>query len=215
MPAAPTTDRPPKVADRLEIALATDADREAIYRMRHATYAQELGQHAVNEAGRLTDPLDAFNVYLIAMLDGWLVGFISITPPGHGRYSIDKYVPRDELPFAFDDGLFELRILTVDPEHRGGPAAGLLMYAALRWVETHGATRIVIIGRSEVAGLYERVGMRRIGRTIRSGAVTYEVMTAAVAEVQAGLPAFAAVLRRLAPRIHWSLPIPFERASGP
>jgi GNAT superfamily N-acetyltransferase len=215
MTEALTTHGPRGDAARLEIALATDADREAIYRMRHATYAAELGQHAVNERGRLTDALDAFNTYVVATLTGALVGFISITPPGHDRYSIDKYVARDELPFAFDDGLFEIRILTVDPAHRGGPAAGLLMYAALRWVETHGATRIVIIGRSEVAGLYERVGMRRVGRTIRSGAVSFEVMTATLAEIRAGLPSFAAVLRRLSPRVRWSLPIPFERSPDP
>lgn len=182
--------------------------------MRHATYAEELGQHAVNEDGRLTDPLDGFNDYLVATLAGRLIGFVSVTPPGHASYSIDKYVPRGELPFAFDDGLFEIRLLTVDRAHRGGPVAGLLMYAALRWVEERGGTRIVIIGRTEVAGLYERVGLRRLGRTIRSGAVTYEVMTGSVAEIRQGLPAFAHLVRRLAPRIRWSVAIPFERPAG-
>ncbi len=214
MPDVSDPARPERPSDDLAISLASSAQREAIYRMRHATYAEELGQHAVNEDGRLTDSLDGFNHYLVATLAGRLIGFVSITPPGHASYSIDKYIPRDELPFVFDDGLFEIRILTVDRAHRGGPAAGLLMYAALRWVEDEGGTRIVIIGRTEVAGLYERVGMHRLGRTIRSGAVTYEVMTATVAEIRQGLPAFAHLVRRLAPRVRWSLAIPFERPSG-
>ena len=198
----------------LAISFASAGQREAIYRMRHATYAAELGQHAVNEAGRLTDPLDTFNHYLVATIDERLIGFVSITPPGHGRYSVDKYVHRDELPFSFDDGLFEVRILTVEPPYRGGPAAALLMYAAMRWVEEHGCTRVVIIGRSEVAGLYERVGMRRLGRSIRSGAVEYEVMTATLDEVGEVLPTFARLVRRLAPRVRWLLTIPFERRPG-
>lgn len=199
---------------RITVSFASAEQRDAIYRMRHAVYAAELGQHHTNVSGRLVDALDAFNHYLAASIDDRLVGFVSITPPGYGQYSIDKYVARSELPFAFDDGLFEIRILTVEVEHRGGPLAGLLMYAALRWVEDHGGTRVMIIGRTEVANLYERVGMRRLGRSFRSGAVTYELMTASVAELRDRLVRFSRVLRRLAPRVAWSITVPFERSVG-
>ena len=199
---------------RFEITFASAAQRESIYRMRHAIYASELGQHHVNTTGRLTDALDAFNHYLVLTRGERLVGFVSITPPGHGRYSIDKYVPRAELPFAIDDGLFEVRLLSVDPADRGSPAAGLLMYAALRWVEDHGGSRIVIIGRSSVVGLYERVGMRCLGRSFQSGAVRYELMTATIDEVNQAASAFAGLVRRLAPHVDWRLSIPFERRFG-
>jgi histidinol-phosphate/aromatic aminotransferase/cobyric acid decarboxylase-like protein/predicted GNAT family N-acyltransferase len=198
----------------IAISFASADQREAIYQMRHAVYAAELAQHPTNASGQLTDALDAFNHYIAASIDDRVVGFISITPPGYGRYSVDKYVARSELPFRFDDGLFEIRILTVDVEHRGSAIAGLLMYAALRWVETHGGTRVVIIGRTEVADLYERVGMRRLGRSISSGAVTYELMTATVAELRERLARFALLLRRMAPRVTWSLAMPFEPQVG-
>src|SRR5581483_12381039 len=97
-------------APRTRIALATAQDRAAIYRLRHAVYASELRQHAENAEGRLTDPLDAFNVYLVAKLGNSVAGFISITPPGRAL-SIDKYLPRDALPFPCDDGLYEVRLL--------------------------------------------------------------------------------------------------------
>ena len=140
--------------------------------------------------------------------------FVSITPPGFGLYSLDKYVERSELPFVFDDGLFEVRILTVDRAYRGTPLAALLMHAALRWVEDHGGTRIVIIGRAEVAGLYERVGMVRLGRQVHSGAVTYELMTATVEEIHERTARFARLQRRLGSHVVWSLTIPFERPLG-
>lgn len=203
-----------ETSGRVVISFASAEQREAIYRMRHAVYAAELAQYPTNASGRLVDVLDTFNHYITASIDDRLVGFVSITPPGYGRYSVDKYVARSELPFPVDDGLFEIRILTVDAEHRGSALAGLLMYGSLRWVEDHGGTRVVIIGRSEVAELYERVGMRRLGRSIRSGAVTYELMTATVTELRERLSTFAGVLRRLAPRVAWSLTIPFEGPIG-
>ena len=124
----------------LTIRLGTDADRQAIYAMRHAVYATELGQHVENEQRELTDSLDEFNVYIVATRGGQMAGFVSITPPGFGRYSIDKYVSRDELPFACDGKVFEVRILTVAKPYRGTPVGGLLMYAASRWIESQGGS---------------------------------------------------------------------------
>jgi hypothetical protein len=42
---------------KVRIALATEADRPAIYRMRHDVYAAELGQHQVQPSLMLSDPL--------------------------------------------------------------------------------------------------------------------------------------------------------------
>ena len=84
------------------LAPATARDREQIYRLRHAVYAEELGQHHPNPARSLSDPLDAVNTYLVARMDGELAGFVSITPPSPTGYSIDKYTARESLPFNFE-----------------------------------------------------------------------------------------------------------------
>jgi hypothetical protein len=60
----------------LELRLASEADREWIYRLRHEVYARELGQHLPNEARRLTDALDEADVYLVAAHGAQPVGFI-------------------------------------------------------------------------------------------------------------------------------------------
>jgi histidinol-phosphate/aromatic aminotransferase/cobyric acid decarboxylase-like protein len=200
-------------ADPVIISLATDHDRSAIYRMRHVTYAQELGQHPTNENKQLTDSLDSFNSYIVARRGANLVGFISITPPGR-KYSIDKYLAREALPFPVNDSLYEVRLLTVRKEYRnseeGAEIAGLLVYAALRWVEAHGGERIVAIGRREVMGLYRRIGLQPLGRQIPSGSVTYELMTGAVTDLRRRIPRYAALLRHYAQRIAWELNIPLE-----
>lgn len=48
----------------------------------------------------LSDALDEGKIYITARI---LAGFISITPPGLGDYSIEKYLRRDELPIRLDD----------------------------------------------------------------------------------------------------------------
>ncbi len=90
---------------KARIAAAVAGDRPEIYQMRHDVYAEELGQHRTTPGHLLSDALDDFNHYITARIDGELAGFISITPPGFGKYSIDKYIARDTLPFPFDDGL--------------------------------------------------------------------------------------------------------------
>jgi len=194
---------------KIHIAPATDADRDTIYRLRHAIYAVELGQHAPNAEGRLRDSLDAFNAYLVAREDSEVVGFISITPPGNPSYSIDKYFDRQSLPFCFDAGLYEVRILTVSADHRGRILAALLMYGAFRWVESRGGTRIVAIGRREVRGMYLQVGLEPLGMQTQSGAVTYELMSATTADLRKRLTHFASTLRRLERLVAWELDVPF------
>jgi histidinol-phosphate/aromatic aminotransferase/cobyric acid decarboxylase-like protein len=161
----------------ISLRIAGEGDREEIYAIRHRVYASELGQHAENAGGRLTDALDGANVYLVATIDGEMAGFVSVTPPGEAGYSIDKYFARDDLPLCFDDGLYEVRLLTVTAARRAGRVAALLMYGAWRYVQSRGGRTIVCIGRQELLGMYERTGLRSLGRRVRSGQVMYELMT--------------------------------------
>src|SRR5262249_5317624 len=167
-----------------------------------------------NTSGSLTDELDAFNQYLCAWAGERLVGFISITPPGRGGYSLDKYIARDQLPFAVDERLYEARILTVLPAARGREVAALLMYAALRWVESRGGTHITAIGRLEVLSLYRKAGLRGTGLLVSAGAVTFEVLHATISELRARLDQFEAILRRLERQTDWQLDIAFRKPAA-
>lgn len=196
---------------KLAIVIATDTDKETIYRLRHRVYAQELAQHRENQDQRLSDTLDSSNTYIVAKLAGDIVGFISITQPGGPCYSMDKYVSRSDLPFPFDDKLYEIRLLTVVHSCRSSEIASILMYAAFRWVESHGGARIMAIGRLEVLTLYLKVGLRPVGIRIQSGAVRFEAMTATVADLRQHLIHHLPVLQKFKGRIDWRLGIPFDK----
>jgi histidinol-phosphate/aromatic aminotransferase/cobyric acid decarboxylase-like protein len=193
------------------IRIATAGDREEIYRLRHEVYARELGQHALNELGALHDPLDEFNLYIVASLNGALAGFVSITPPGSDSYSVDKYLCRENFPELAGEGLYEVRLLTVTDRFRRRETAGLLMYAALRWIESQDGERIMAIGRREVLDLYLHVGLGKLGHQIRSGAVTYELLTASVAQMLERVKNFTSLLNRLERAAEWQLEIPFRK----
>lgn len=160
------------------------ADRDAIYAMRHDVYAVELGQHPINDRRRLSDALDAHNRYIVAEHDGRMIGFVSLTPPTAPNYSVEKYLRREQIPAKFDDGLWEVRILTVAREHRSGPAALMLMRAALHAIRDAGGTTVLIMGRREVAPLYSRLGLKPTGIRFASGQCEYEVMLADVEDIE-------------------------------
>jgi histidinol-phosphate/aromatic aminotransferase/cobyric acid decarboxylase-like protein len=203
-----------QAAEKFSVGLASELERENIYRIRHEVYARELGQHPANAATRLRDPLDDGNLYIIAKAVGQMAGFISVTPPQHGRYSIDKYFSRESLPFAVDEGLYEVRLLTVLPAFRGSELAVLLTYAAFRWVESHGGRHLVAIGRREILDFYVRIGLKPAGKFTRCGRVTYDLLHASVEDVRTGLQQFGGLLGRVEAKTDWRLNFAFQKPAA-
>ncbi|GAA1504621.1 hypothetical protein GCM10009730_04590 [Streptomyces albidochromogenes] len=198
------------MARDLRLRAATPEDLEWIHELRHRVYAQELGQHAPDPAGRLRDGLDGENVYLVAARGPVRIGFVSLTPPWLGRYALDKYLTRDELPLLTEADVFEVRILTVEPRWRSTAVAPLLMYAALRWIAARGGRRVVAMGRTELLDLYRAVGLRPVGHTVRSGALTFEVLTGGVSELtKVSMDRYRTTVERLRTEVDWQLDVQF------
>lgn len=171
------------MAHALQVRRAVADDLDWIHELRHRVYAKELGQHAPDPTGRLRDSLDGDNVYLVVARGADRLGFVSITPPWAGRYGIERYLTREELPLLTEDALFEVRILTVEPRWRSTRAAPLLMFAALRWIASRGGRRVVVMGRTELLDMYQAVGLRPTGHAVYCGALSFEVLTGAVIEL--------------------------------
>jgi histidinol-phosphate/aromatic aminotransferase/cobyric acid decarboxylase-like protein/ribosomal protein S18 acetylase RimI-like enzyme len=200
-----------KDSEKVRIALATLEDRPLIYRLRHEIYAAELAQHKVRQDGMLSDALDEGNAYIVATIAGQLAGFISITPPELGRYSIEKYLGRDELPILLDDRTYEVRVLTVAPAHRNSGVASYLMYGAFRWIEEHGGEQIIAMGRDEVLSIYRNFGAQLLGRRIVSGSVTYELMMTSVSHLQRFSVQHQAKIDRLGERVDFEMGFRFSK----
>src|SRR5207253_2433371 len=79
---------------RLEFRIAAaDAEFEQIHRLNYRTFVEEIPQHAPSAERRLIDKFHPENTYLIAVLDGTLVGMLAV---------------RDRRPFSLDQKLADL-----------------------------------------------------------------------------------------------------------
>lgn len=199
---------------KITISIASEADRDKIYQLRHEVYGTELMQHSENESRIFRDRLDDFNTYICAKINKEIVGFISITPPEKDRYSIDKYFSRKDLPFKVTDCLYEMRVLTVIKAHRGQHVALTLMWAAFRWIESNGGTSIMAIGRTEVLNMYLKLGFKGMHKTIKVGEVTFELLFGNVNELGAFIENnFKQLFTKLERQSIWNLDISFFKPS--
>ena len=197
-------------SNKIQIDIANPQDRKRIYKIRHDVFALELGQHPENEDGYLSDHLDAKNIYFVAKIEKQIIGFICITPPSIGTYSIDKYLSRDQLPFEINDSLYEMRILTVIDAYRKSAAALLLMWAAYRWIDTHGGTNIMAIGKLEVLDLYLKLGFEATDLTVTSGDVNFQLIHGNIKNLNKHVSNHLVPLyKKLMSKCHWQLAIPF------
>jgi histidinol-phosphate/aromatic aminotransferase/cobyric acid decarboxylase-like protein/N-acyl-L-homoserine lactone synthetase len=194
---------------KLVLSIASNEDRLEIYKIRHLIYAQELHQHAINSNQALSDDLDAENKYIVAKLGHEIMGFISITTPNSKKYSVDKYFTRSDIPFSFDEYLYEIRLLTVLEKNRNSILALALMYAAFRWVQSHGGLHVVAICRAELLEMYRKAGLRPLSLRAKSGKVTYELAVATCKELQEMVENKRSFYDALQHKIEWQLPYLF------
>lgn len=161
-------------AHHFAIRLALPEDRSKIYQLRYKVYTEELRQHPETEEKSISDPLDAFNEYLLCMDGTDIAGFVSITPPGE-QLSLDKYRNRDTLGFLYTNA-YEVRILTVLPQYRGLGLADRLLRAAARYVIQHGGALILAIGRENLIDYYRSRGFVTVNEQYQSGKVAFRLM---------------------------------------
>ena len=191
------------------LSVATEEDRQEIYRIRHKIYAEELNQHAANSNYQLADELDFKNHYIVAKYGSQIIGFISVTCPGSKSYSVDKYFSRSVIPFPFDEYLYEIRLLTVLKQNRNSNLALALMFAAFRWVQSHGGLNIVAICRKDLIDMYCKAGLTPLALYASSGKVTYELAVAHIEDLQLIINKKQWLYEALRKKIKWQLTYPF------
>lgn len=199
---------------KLILSIASKEDRLEIYKIRHLIYAYELNQHAINSSQQLSDELDAENNYIVAKQGNEIIGFISITSPNSKKYSVDKYFSRSDIPFPFDEYLYEIRLLTVLKENRNSYVSNILMFAAFRWVQSHGGLHIVAICRTELIEMYRKAGLTPLSLIAESGKVSYELAIASCKDLQLIVDKKRLFYEAIQNKMEWKLPYLFFTASA-
>jgi CRP-like cAMP-binding protein/GNAT superfamily N-acetyltransferase len=142
----------------------TDADREAIWRLRHRVYVEEMGyDFGSMPEGRLPDMPPRGNRLLLAEQEGGVVGTLAIDWGGDQAFGED-----DRQVFQLDrflavvppDGLMIVTRFLSLPEARRGPAPAMLLDATLRFALDHGVAAIFLDCRPALINFYLRLGFR-------------------------------------------------------
>ena len=128
---------------------------EQIHRLNYRTFVEEIPQHAASRRGRLIDKFHAKNTYFVALLEGRVVGILSVhdQPP----FSVADRLPDPSILDAPGRRPLEVRLLAVEPEHRTGPVLAGLLFSVLQ----HARDRyhdVYISGVAKRVAMYERLG---------------------------------------------------------
>ena len=119
----------PQIGNYLFKRAESDDELEQIHRLNYRTFVEEIPQHESPEPGRLVDKFHEKNTYFVAVVDHRVVGMLSFhdQPP----FSIAARLPDVAILESPGRRRMEVRLLAVEPAHRGGPVMiGLLWLAA-------------------------------------------------------------------------------------
>lgn len=193
----------------MQIAYATAEDRRTIEQIDSRYFRLQ----SPGEGAARADPEWSSEEYIVASVSGEVVGYVGISGPG-SEYPIESHFRRDQLPMAFDEGLFEVRVVVVGTEGPIEHPALALAYAALRSVENRDGTHLVIIARTDLIPFFRKLGLVALEHRLHAGVVEFEVMHASVRVLRQRSRALGPQLELLRATTDWRLPFPFEPATA-
>lgn len=157
---------------------AMDARRaEALFRLNHQTFAEEIPQHMPQADSRLIDRFHQENTYVLCERDGELVGMLALRT--NRPFSLDAKLPDlDRYLSELNRGerLCEIRLLAVASSHRRSSVFAGLMRQAARYCALTGCEAALISGTVRQAQLYRHLGFVPFGPLVGSEAALYQPM---------------------------------------
>lgn len=188
----------------LRFKLASEeSELEQVHRLNHATFAEEIPQHAADPTGLLVDRFHDENTYVIALDGDRVVGMVALR--GKRPFSLDakledldSYLPRGR-------SLCEVRLLAVARERRKGPVFRGLMHLLVEHGRRQGYDLAVISGTVRQLKLYRHLGFTPFGPRVGPPEAQYQPMQVTLEAIQERGRAFATPQVRLLPgpvRLH-------------
>jgi aspartate aminotransferase-like enzyme/GNAT superfamily N-acetyltransferase len=161
-------------------------EMEEIHRLNYRTFVEEIPQHERNEEHRLVDRFHNENTYLIALEDDALAGMMAVR--SKRPFSLDEKLENLDSYIPPGRNLTEVRLLTIDPEHRNRKILlGLLKLLHDYCIDT-GIDMAVISGTVRQKKLYARMGFTPFGPLVGKGTALYQPMYIAIETFDQYLP---------------------------
>ncbi len=152
----------------------TEAEKEAIYRLRYDVYVEELGDREAHSHNRLTDKLDNQARLLMAIEGDELIGTLRINWGGDGSFAEKFYQYYDLSRFSkavTDEQMIVFDRFVVKPTYRGTQAPFQLLAAISIFSLENGVQLAFCDCKPHLLNLYHRLGFRKYTSAYDSGGV--------------------------------------------
>lgn len=181
----------------LRFKIASEASElEQIHRLNHATFAEEIPQHAADPAtGLLVDRFHGENTYVIALDGDRLVGMVALR--GRRPFSLDAKLENLDSYLPQGRSLCEVRLLAVARERRKGPVFRGLMRLLVEHGRRQGYDFAVISATVRQLKLYQHLGFTPFGPLVGPPEARYQPMQVTLEAIQERGRAFVAEATRV------------------
>lgn len=163
---------------------------EAVHRLNHRTFAEEIPQHEPNAEGRLVDRFHGRNRYVIALKDRSLAGMVCLRL--ERPFSLDQKIPEAMAALPAGRSWCEIRLLALESCHRGTPLLAGLLRALIREVRERGCDAAVISATTRQLKLYRHLGFTPFGPLVGREGAWYQPMWILMETLLRAAPVLAA-----------------------
>ena len=151
-----------------------DWEFEQIHRLNYKTFVEEIPQHEAAPDGLLVDKFHDENTYFICVRGGRLIGMVAARDQrpfslDHKLENLDSYLPPEK-------SICEIRLLSIDKEHRDGRIIQGLLTMLARHCTDRGYDIAIISGTERQERFYRRLGFVAFGPPVGAPGALYQPM---------------------------------------
>jgi hypothetical protein len=170
-----TDERAVKMAASFVFKVASeDSEFEQIHRLNYETFVEEIPQHEAPPGGLLVDRFHQENTYFICMRGGRLVGMVAARD--QRPFSLDQKLENLDSYLPVGKSVCEIRLLSIDKEHRDGLIIQGLLTMLARHCMDRGYDIAIISGTVLHVRFYRRLGFVPFGPRVGTAEALYQPM---------------------------------------
>lgn len=171
-------------------------EMEAIHRLNHHTFVEEIPQHEGNNEGRLVDKFHDENLYIIALAGQELAGMIALRT--QRPFSLDAKLPDLDAHLPAGHTWCEARLLAVEKKFRNTAVmTGLIQHLGSEAV-ARGCNAAVMSATTRQLKLYRHMGCVPFGPLVGREGAWYQPMYLSMENALTGAPVLLEQIRRAA-----------------
>ena len=168
-------------------------EMEAIHRLNHRTFAEEIPQHDGNDEGRLVDRFHDENIYIVCLAGEELAGMIALRT--QRPFSLDAKLPELDTHLPPGNHWCEVRLLAVEKKFRNTAVTLGLIQHLSREAVARGKNAAVLSATTRQLKLYRHMGCVPFGPLVGREGAWYQPMYLSMENAKTGAPL---ILERIA-----------------